>query len=214
MASSLFCKLCTCPGILKTTLSHSFHSFFFAIDIVTFLIFSIYLLKTFQLPVKKMQFSRKAFLILVIGLVSLVLIGNLYNLLLWIFPVADMNAELNTHFVNEFPLTGFIFACIMAPVIEEIFNRGVFFELFFQELTRWRPILLIMVSGLIFGSFHVLVGGFAWQNLLSYSLMGWVFGAIYYFSKDLKVGILVHSFYNMFCQFAPFIFSLLWKFLI
>lgn len=185
---------------------------FFIVDIITFLVFSIYLVKTFRIPVLKIHFSRKTLAILVTGLLAVFLTQNLFSWLSQYFPT-DTNTIRLDDFAEKFPLAAFFFSCIMAPVVEEVICRAVFFKLFFQNFTRWRPFLLILLSGLIFGSYHLLSGGFSWQNLLVYSTAGWILGTVYYFSKDIRVSILIHFANNMTWQFAPFIFYLLGKFL-
>lgn len=181
---------------------------FIIIDITTFLIFAVYLVKTFQLPVKSPFFSLKSLGWLLLGATLLLALQNSVNLLPSDFFPYDSNAGAAGAFVAQFPFAGFFFGCVMAPVIEESIYRGLFFQLFFQKAAKWRPFLLILVSGLIFGSIHVLGGGIAWQNLLFYSMMGWIFGTVYYFNRDLKVNILLHFANNAAVQFIPVVFHL------
>ncbi|MDR2977268.1 MAG: CPBP family intramembrane metalloprotease [Streptococcaceae bacterium] len=185
---------------------------FFIIDILTFLIFSIYIIRTFRLPIKGKFFTPKNLLLLSLGIIFVFLYGNVE---FWLgsqgfFP-PDMNSAGVNGFIQSLPVAGFFFVNIMAPVMEESIHRGVFFQLFFQKESKWRPFLQILISGLIFGSLHVQAGEFAWQNLLNYSIMGWALGTIYCFSKDLKTNILIHFFNNAAIQFIPGIFTILFR---
>jgi len=83
---------------------------------------------------------------------------------------------------------------LIAPTIEELLFRGLFFNFFFLKKTRFNGFLKIIVSGLIFGSMHELAINYNW---LIYCAMGWILGATYYWTKDLKCSIILHSLINL-----------------
>jgi membrane protease YdiL (CAAX protease family) len=193
----------------KNAIISGYPLIFFIIDIITFLIFSVYIIRTFQLPIRGKFFTPKNLICLCSGLLFIFLFGNFHT---WLqmqgfFP-PDMNSANVSEFLKRTPFVGFFFASIMAPVVEESIHRGVFFQLFYQKPSHWRPFLLILFSGLVFGSIHVQSGGFAWQNLSVYSIMGWALGTTYYFNGNLRTNILIHFFNNAAIQFIPGIFTL------
>ncbi|XRJ97872.1 CPBP family intramembrane glutamic endopeptidase [Latilactobacillus sakei] len=53
----------------------------------------------------------------------------------------------------------------------------------------------IIVSGMIFGSMHELAINYNW---LIYCAMGWILGATYYWTKDLKCSMILHALINLF----------------
>lgn len=92
----------------------------------------------------------------------------------------------------------FINICILAPIWEELFFRGILL----RRLTiKWSPQKSIIVSSLLFGLIHVnpLTVIFAF-------LLGCVLGYVYLKTKSIIVPIVVHSFSNFFA-FLQFIWA-------
>ncbi|WP_350028104.1 CPBP family intramembrane glutamic endopeptidase [Latilactobacillus sakei] len=60
--------------------------------------------------------------------------------------------------------------------------------------TRFNSFLKIVVSGLVFGSLHEMAINYNW---LIYCAMGWILGATYYWTKDLKCSMILHALINL-----------------
>lgn len=82
---------------------------------------------------------------------------------------------------------------ILAPIIEELTFRKAFKDVF---KNKWAFILL---SGLIFGSLHVVLSlSSAWDlfYIIPYSSLGIAFGYIYYKTDNIYTSIIMHMFHN------------------
>ncbi|WP_062236359.1 CPBP family intramembrane glutamic endopeptidase [Fictibacillus sp. FJAT-27399] len=93
-------------------------------------------------------------------------------------------------FTSEIGIAGIFIvifcACIAAPVTEELVFRGFLFR-FFHE--RYHFIAGLVVSSAVFGSLHI---GYP----LAAGIMGIVFAMLFYFTKSLVPGMLVHALWN------------------
>ena len=89
----------------------------------------------------------------------------------------------------------FLVAGIMAPIVEEIAMRGMFFKWF--EGTNIKPWVLIVFSGLLFGVFHVnlIQGTFA-------TVIGIIYALGFYMTKSLWVPIMMHFANNAYASIA------------
>lgn len=92
-------------------------------------------------------------------------------------------------------LLSFLVAGIMAPIVEEIAMRGMFFKWF--EGTNIKPWLLIVLSGLLFGVFHLnlIQGTFA-------TVIGIIYALGFYMTKSLWVPIIMHFANNAYAVIA------------
>ncbi len=92
------------------------------------------------------------------------------------------------------PIYTFIVTVIIAPFLEELV-----FRLSFRKIFAHTDTLFILVSGLVFGSMHV-IGNF--NNLIDllfiipYSIPGLIFAYIYCKSKNICVPISIHLIHN------------------
>jgi membrane protease YdiL (CAAX protease family) len=80
-------------------------------------------------------------------------------------------------------------ACVLAPIYEEMFFRGVLYRACRQRLGR--PIALIL-SSVLFGILHTNAAGF-----LSLTLLGGVLAVAYEYTGDIRVPILAHGIFNL-----------------
>ena len=87
---------------------------------------------------------------------------------------------------------------IMAPIVEEIAFRGMFFRWF--ERTSIRPWALIVLSGVFFGLFHLnlVQGVFA-------SAIGIIYALGFYWIKSIWVPIAMHFGNNVYAALAELI---------
>lgn len=83
---------------------------------------------------------------------------------------------------------------LFAPVLDELVNRGLFFNLFFKQNTKQNQIAGTLVSGIIFAVTHGLTGV---NELLLSALFGWLLSALYLKTKNLAVPIALHLVINL-----------------
>ena len=91
------------------------------------------------------------------------------------------------------PIYSFITASLIAPFIEEItFRMGI------KNIFK-NKYLFIILSGLIFGSLHVIGkinNGFDYLYLLPYCLPGFVLALVYYKSNNIFNSLFIHFIHN------------------
>ena len=90
----------------------------------------------------------------------------------------------------------FVNICILAPLWEELFFRGILLRRF---TLKWSPQKSIVVSSLLFGLIHINP-----LNVLFAFFLGCLLGYVYLKTKSIIVPIVVHSFSNFlaFLQFC------------
>jgi len=81
-----------------------------------------------------------------------------------------------------------VIGCLLAPVLEEMFFRGIILRSFLQQYPRWAS---IAGSALIFGAVHMNLYQFAAATILGLFL-GW----LYQRSRSLLPCIALHAAYN------------------
>lgn len=108
-------------------------------------------------------------------------------------PEASGNNEL---FTADMGIAGIIIvffsACIAAPITEELVFRGLLFR-FFHE--KYHFIAGLLLSSALFGSLHI---GYPFAA----GIMGIVFVCLFYYSKSLVPGILLHFLWNSYVTIA------------
>ena len=82
---------------------------------------------------------------------------------------------------------------VVAPILEEIVFRGYFMNTFFPNSKYYLDVIL---SALIFGISHLVFSHRDPISLIIYSLGGLFFALVYRWTKNLKITILCHSFFN------------------
>lgn len=86
-----------------------------------------------------------------------------------------------------------VFTIFVAPILEEVLFRGIFMNWFFVD----RPLVSILVSGVIFGYVHApFDANTDWIYALSKILLGIVLAGVYYRTKNIKANITVHFLNN------------------
>ena len=95
---------------------------------------------------------------------------------------------------------GFILAVIIGPILEETFDRGYFMNTFFPKSKYYLDVIF---SALIFGISHLVFSHRDPISLIIYSLGGLFFALVYRWTKNLKITILCHSFFNFLTYAKP-----------
>ncbi len=114
-------------------------------------------------------------------------------LLMYIVKDQATNQNLNEQSIVINPFFSFINMCIIAPYYEEILLR-----LNLRNLSNNRYVY-VLISGLIFGSLHLLAADSLIQLLyiLPYSIMGMMLALVYYDSNNIFASIMIHAFNNL-----------------
>lgn len=84
---------------------------------------------------------------------------------------------------------------VVAPIVEELFFRGVLLRAF---RSRFAPAPAIALQAIVFGSFHVSIA-YGWGNVglvLSISVLGAAFGVAAHQTRRLAPGMLAHAIVN------------------
>jgi len=100
-----------------------------------------------------------------------------------------VNQEMVEATLNAMPLLMVITVAFFAPIVEEIVFRLVLMNHF-----NVAPIWNLILSSLIFGFVHVLVGGII--HIVPYFLMGLVFGYFYLKNRNIWHVTVLHMLHN------------------
>ena len=92
----------------------------------------------------------------------------------------------------------FLNICVLAPIYEELFFRGILLRRF---TLKWSPQKSIIISSIIFGIIH-----FNPINVVFAFALGCVLGYAYLKTKNIFVPMLLHSFSN-FLAFLQFVYA-------
>ena len=94
----------------------------------------------------------------------------------------------------------FILTVVVAPILEELIHRGYFMNTFFHQSKYYLDVIL---SALIFGLSHLILTHRDPISLIIYSLGGLFYALVYRWTKNLKITILCHSFFNFLIYAKP-----------
>lgn len=97
--------------------------------------------------------------------------------------------------LSKIPIYTIISACIFAPIIEELVFRMSIKKIFNNKY------IFIIVSGLIFGSLHVinsLTNILDLLYLIPYCIPGFILAYVYYHSNNIFTSIFIHFIHNTF----------------
>ena len=94
----------------------------------------------------------------------------------------------------------FSLTVVVAPISEELIDRGYFMNTFFPQSKYYLDVIL---SALIFGLSHLVLSHRDPISLIIYSFVGLFFALVYRWTKNLKITILCHSFFNFLIYAKP-----------
>ena len=94
----------------------------------------------------------------------------------------------------------FSLTVVVAPILEELIHRGYFMNTFFPQSKYYLDVIL---SALIFGLSHLILTHRDPISLIIYSLGGLFYALVYRWTKNLKITILCHSFFNFLIYAKP-----------
>ena len=183
-----------------------------AVGEVTLLVmFVCWLKKKKMLYIFEKKGSKKLrFFYLVISLVATYFVRQLLNTFQLQFHhlidnkyiFQDLISTLYSNGPPTFLATSFYFisSVIVAPIFEETVDRGYFMNTFFPKSRYYLDVIL---SALIFGISHLVFSHRDLISLMFYSLGGLFFALVYRWTKNLKITILCHSFFNFLTYAKP-----------
>lgn len=106
---------------------------------------------------------------------------------------------LNETYVLTFPFYSIINMIIIAPIFEELLTK-VYFKNAFKN-----KYIYIILSGILFGSLHLLTPGSNWLHAIPYAVLGGTFSLMYYKSNNIWTNIFYHSLHNALAVIVVFI---------
>ena len=132
----------------------------------------------------------------------------LTDFLIAIFHVdySNANQEAVEEVVDSVPWLGILLTCLLAPVTEELLNRG----LIFNPLCRKNRTLAFIVSMLVFSAIHVIGSAFSQPvlvsvvSLITYCGPGFALAWIYYRSESIWCSIFLHMIINIIATLLMF----------
>ncbi len=167
--------------------------------IVFLLIFRKIIIPQFEDFLKnKKSYISKYLKYYLIGLMIMIVSNAIIN----IFISMPINEEGNRQLLANLPVYSFITMVIISPIVEELMTRVYLKDAFKHQ------IIYVLLSGLIFGSLHMISIG---NNLLQllyiipYGALGCALAKIYADANNIWVNIFYHSLHNLICILLIFI---------
>ena len=97
-------------------------------------------------------------------------------------------------------ILSFSLTVVVAPISEELIDRGYFMNTFFPQSKYYLDVIL---SALIFGLGHLILTHRDPISLIIFSFAGLFYALVYRWTKNLKITILCHSFFNFLIYAKP-----------
>lgn len=136
--------------------------------------------------------------IVVISFGTVVLLMEVSNILVHLFPLSAAELEAEAVFFSD-GVVSILALSLVAPFVEEMLFRGIFLRSF---LRIYSPRRAIVLSAIVFGLAHLNIYQFVTASALGV-LLGW----LYHASGSLWPGIALHSAHNgavyLYVQAAP-----------
>ena len=179
-------------------------------ELVLVVLFVFWLKKKEMLYIFKKSSKRSRFFYLVVGLVATYFVRQLvdafqiqYHYLVdnkYIFQ--DLLSILYSNGQPTFLSTilSFSLTVVVAPILEELIVRGYFMNTFFPQSKYYLDVIL---SALIFGLSHLILTHRDPISLIIFSFAGLFYALVYRWTKNLKITILCHSFFNFLIYAKP-----------
>ena len=180
-------------------------------EVTLLVIFVCWLKKKKMLYIFEKKGSKKSrFFYLVVGLVATYFVHQLLNTFQLQFHHLIDNKYifqdlLSVLYSNRQPtflstVLSFSLTVVVGPILEELIHRGYFMNTFFPQSKYYLDVIL---SALIFGLCHLILTHRDPISLIIYSLGGLFFALVYRWTKNLKITILCHSFFNFLIYAKP-----------
>lgn len=109
---------------------------------------------------------------------------------------------INEAYVLTLPIYSIINMVIIAPIFEELLTKVYLKQAFKNKY------IYVLLSGLLFGSLHLLTPGSKLIHSIPYALLGGTFSLMYYDSDNIWTNIFYHGFHNALAVLLVFIGSI------
>lgn len=180
-------------------------------ELVLVVLFVCWLKKKKMLYIFEKKGSKKSrFFYLIVGLVATYFVRQLvdayqlqfHHLIDSKYIFQDLLSVLYSNGQPTFLSTilSFSLTVVVAPISEELIDRGYFMNTFFPQSKYYLDVIL---SALIFGLSHLILTHRDPISLIIYSLGGLFYALVYRWTKNLKITILCHSFFNFLIYAKP-----------
>lgn len=160
--------------------------------IIVFFILKDTIINDFKIFIKYLSKFIKGYIKFWFIALGLMMVSNVI-ILMFTKDIAQ-NEQSVRELIKINPILSILLASILAPLLEEFV-----FRLSLYKILSKRKWLFIILSGLIFGSMHVLPTAKIWTDylfLIPYSIPGCVFAYTLYKSKNIFVPISLHFIHN------------------
>ena len=179
-------------------------------ELVLVVLFVFWLKKKEMLYIFKKSSKKSRFFYLVVGLVATYFVRQLVDAFQIQFHHLIDNKYifqdlLSILYYNRQPtflstVLSFSLTVVVAPISEELIDRGYFMNTFFPQSKYYLDVIL---SALIFGLSHLVLSHRDPISLIIYSFVGLFFALVYRWTKNLKITILCNSFFNFLIYAKP-----------
>ncbi len=179
-------------------------------ELVLVVLFVFWLKKKEMLYIFKKSSKKSRFFYLVVALVATYFVRQLvdafqlqfHHLIDNKYIFQDLLSILYSNGQPTFLSTvlSFSLTVVVAPISEELIDRGYFMNIFFPQSKYYLDVIL---SALIFGLSHLILTHRDPISLIIYSFVGLFFALVYRWTKNLKITILCHSFFNFLIYAKP-----------
>lgn len=152
-----------------------------------------------EVPFKWSQFKLKDVGIGALTTILVVLANGVISIIGEQFSYASSSD--NQDAINElslnFPIMIFIATVLIAPFVEEFFYRKLIMGHIFKDYAKTGLVVSSILFGLSHFSINSLTDNFNPFNILSYVMMGFFFGWVYYKTKRIEASIMAHLMNNL-----------------
>lgn len=97
-------------------------------------------------------------------------------------------------------ILSFSLTVVVVPISEKLIDRGYFMNTFFPQSKYYLDVIL---SALVFGLGHLILTHRDPISLIIFSFAGLFYALVYRWTKNLKITILYHSFFNFLIYAKP-----------
>lgn len=141
---------------------------------------------------------KKYFIYWIVGFAISTISLNIIN----VFVGEPTTQTLNEVYILTVPFYSIINMIIIAPIFEELLTK-----IFFKKAFKNKYIYIIL-SGILFGSLHLMTPGSKLLHAIPYSLLGGTFSLMYYKSDNIWTNIFYHGLHNALAIIIVFIGSI------
>lgn len=176
------------------------HEFIFVlVDFCAWLLLVLFFAKKYKKQLEannprdfKLHFGSKInFLYLLFAFLIAFIILNIYSYYVSNLPSNQVGINTNETY---FPILQNVIVILFSPVLEELVNRGLFFNMFFNKNNLFNKVMAVIVSGLVFGFLHE---HYFTVHFLMYSSLGWILAILYEKTKSIYYPIMLHMLINI-----------------